>query len=163
MSSCEQVTILATLRYQLRLPRVRSQEVVPIRRVQTTNADPPFVLISLISRLPCEREIFKTAYADATRTHLLAGEANARATAGYRVSVRLLPGRNRSTSRYRSLPRKMDSLEPDLMSYINNSSAPKAARLPKSESAASATRSRGAFYQYSFMSGVSPRHSRLDF
>jgi hypothetical protein len=109
------------------------------------------VLISLISRLPCESEILKTAYADATRMHLLAGEANARATAGYCVSVRLLPGRNRSTSRYRSLPRKIDSLEPDLMSYINSSSAPKAARLPKSESAASATRSLGAFHQHIFM------------
>jgi hypothetical protein len=120
------------------------------------------VLISLISRLPCEREIFKTAYADATRTHLLVGDAKAKATAGYQVSDCLLPSRNKSTSRYKSLPRKIDSLDPDLMSYIKSSSVPKAARWPKSESAASATRSRGAFYQYSFMSGVSPRHSRLD-
>jgi hypothetical protein len=60
--------------------------------------------------------------------HLLAGEANAKATAGYQVSDRLLDSRNKYTSRYKSLPRKMDSLEPDPVSYINNSSAPKAAR-----------------------------------
>jgi hypothetical protein len=53
----------------------------------------------------------------------------------------------RLTSRYKSFPRNIDSLEPLRISYMSSSSAPRAARYPKSESAASATKSRGACHQ----------------
>jgi hypothetical protein len=37
------VTILATLRCQLKFPRERCQHDVPIRCIQSANADPPLI------------------------------------------------------------------------------------------------------------------------